>query len=104
MGTVISLIIIVSSILLILIIMIQNPKGGGLSTGFSGANQIGGVRRTTDFLEKATWGFAIAIVVLSMVTAAVGPSVTTVKTDTNPTVDVPAGVNVPTNNITPTPQ
>ena len=36
----------------------QNSKGGGLAAGFSSTNQIMGVRKTTDFLEKATWGLS----------------------------------------------
>lgn len=55
-----------AGVILVLVVLIQNPKGGGLSSSFASANQIGGVRRTTDFLEKATWTLAIAIVVLSM--------------------------------------
>ena len=51
----ISILILIASILLILIVLIQNSKGGGLASGFSSSNQIMGVRKTTDFLEKATW-------------------------------------------------
>ena len=43
--------------LLILAIMVQNPKGGGLSSSFGGTQQIGGVQKTTDFLDKSTWTF-----------------------------------------------
>ncbi|MDA3819055.1 MAG: preprotein translocase subunit SecG [Candidatus Delongbacteria bacterium] len=53
-------------ILCILIVLVQNPKGGGLSSAFGQGNQVMGVRKTTDFLEKATWGLAIAILVLSL--------------------------------------
>lgn len=66
MGAVISILIILVCLFLILVILVQNPKGGGLSSGFGSANQLGGVRKTTDFLEKATWTFAIALVVLSL--------------------------------------
>lgn len=45
-------------LLLTIIVLVQNPKGGGLSSSFSNSNQILGVRRTTDFLEKATWWLA----------------------------------------------
>ena len=54
----ISILILIASILLILIVLIQNSKGGGLASGFSSSNQIMGVRKTTDFLEKATWSLA----------------------------------------------
>ena len=53
-------------ILLILIVLVQNPKGGGLASSFSSSNQFMGVKRTADFIEKATWGFAGALLVLSI--------------------------------------
>ncbi len=62
----ISILILIAAILLILIVMIQNSKGGGLASGFSSSNQIMGVRKTTDFLEKATWGLAGTVIVLSI--------------------------------------
>ena len=46
--------------------MIQNPKGGGLSSAFGGGNQIMGARKTTDFLEKTTWTLAIILVSLAL--------------------------------------
>lgn len=66
METFIIVLIIIVSVLLGLIVLVQNPKGGGLATGFTGANQIGGVKRTTDFLEKATWTLAILLLVFSI--------------------------------------
>lgn len=66
MLTVISILAIIVSVLLILIILIQNPKGGGISSNFSAGTQIMGVKRTNDFVEKATWTLAIAILVLSL--------------------------------------
>ncbi len=62
------ILIIISAILLILVVLAQNPKGGGLSSQFggSGASNIIGVKKTSDLLEKMTWGFAIAILVLSV--------------------------------------
>ncbi len=47
-----------------LFILIQNPKGGGLSSGFAGSNNIMGVQRTGDFLEKGTWFLAVTLMVL----------------------------------------
>jgi len=67
MYTFISVIIILISILLILIVLVQNSKGGGLASGFSSSNQVMGVRRTTDFLEKATWTLASSLIVLSII-------------------------------------
>lgn len=69
----ISILILIASILLILIVLIQNSKGGGLASGFSSSNQIMGVRKTTDFLEKATWTLAGAVIVLSIVITAFIP-------------------------------
>jgi preprotein translocase subunit SecG len=59
--------------LLILLVLVQNSKGGGLTSSFSSSNQVMGVRRTTDFLEKATWILAIALVVLSITSTAFLP-------------------------------
>jgi preprotein translocase subunit SecG len=69
----ISVLILIAAILLILIVLIQNSKGGGLASGFSSSNQIMGVRKTTDFLEKATWGLAGTVVVLSVLITAFIP-------------------------------
>lgn len=66
----ISILIFIICVFLILIVLVQNSKGGGLTAGFSASNQVMGVRKTTDFLEKATWSLAGAIVVLSIVSAA----------------------------------
>ena len=62
------ILILIAAVLLILVVLAQNPKGGGLSSQFggSGASNIIGVKKTSDLLEKLTWGFAVAIVVLSM--------------------------------------
>ena len=54
-------------ILLILIVLVQNPKGGGLASSFSSSNQFMGVKRTADFVEKTTWGLAAGLLVLSVV-------------------------------------
>jgi preprotein translocase subunit SecG len=65
-GLIVGIILFVS-ILLILIVLVQNPKGGGLASSFSSSNQFMGVKRTTDFIEKATWGFAAGLIVLSII-------------------------------------
>lgn len=67
METLISIIIIIASALLIFVVFIQNPKGGGLSSDFGAAQQIGGVQKTNDFIDKATWSLAGIIAVLSIV-------------------------------------
>ena len=65
MFNIILILILILSFLLILIIMVQNPKGGGLSSSFGGdTQQIGGVKKTTDFLDKTTWILASFILVL----------------------------------------
>ena len=69
----ITVLIVIAAILLIFIVMIQNSKGGGLAAGFSSSNQVMGVRKTTDFLEKATWTLAGAIIVLCVFAAVFVP-------------------------------
>ena len=64
MTTFLTVVILIVCFLLGAVILVQNPKGGGLANGFQGASQIGGVQRTTNFLEKATWYLAAALFVL----------------------------------------
>ncbi|MCU0430069.1 MAG: preprotein translocase subunit SecG [Cytophagaceae bacterium] len=75
-GIILGVLILVA-VLLILIVMIQNPKGGGIAAGMgaSSANQFLGVKKTGDLLENATWGLAVAIFVLSFSTSMVSKSV-----------------------------
>ncbi len=68
--TLISVLIILASILLILVVLVQNSKGGGLAANFTGAGQFMGARKTTDFLEKATWTLAASIIVLCVLATA----------------------------------
>ena len=77
MYTAISVLIFIICVLLILIVLVQNSKGGGLASGFSSTNQIMGVRKTTDFVEKATWTLAGTVVILSIVASAFLPSANT---------------------------
>lgn len=63
------ILMVLASVLMCFIVLIQNSKGGGLASGFASSNQIMGVRKTTDFLEKATWTLAGAMVVFSIVAA-----------------------------------
>ena len=69
MYTVIVILILVVSVLLGLVVLVQNSKGGGLISNFGSANQMMGVRQTTDFLEKATWTMAIILVVLCLMSS-----------------------------------
>ncbi len=65
--------VLLASVLMVLIVLVQNSKGGGLASGFSSSNQYMGVRKTTDFLEKATWVLVIAMCVFSMMASAFIP-------------------------------
>ena len=67
MFTVAVIFLIIICILLIMIVLVQNSKGGGLASSFSGSNQYMGVRKTTDFLEKATWTLAASLLIFSLV-------------------------------------
>lgn len=70
----ISILILLASTLLGLIVLVQNPKGGGLAANFAGSgSQFMGVRQTADFLEKASWTLAIALLVLSLSAAMIIP-------------------------------
>ena len=62
------ILIVISAILLVLVVLAQNSKGGGLSSQFggSGASNMIGVKKTSDLLEKMTWGLAIVVLGLSM--------------------------------------
>ena len=64
--TILTVLVLLASALLTLIVLLQNGKGGGLASNFVAGNQTFGVRKTADFLEKATWYLAIGIVVLSL--------------------------------------
>ena len=66
MFVVISILMLIASVLMVLVVLVQNSKGGGLASNFSSSNQIMGVRQTADFLEKATWTMAVAMLVLSL--------------------------------------
>ena len=76
MYTLFVILIVIAAVLIIGIVLIQESKGGGLSSSFASYNQIGGVRKTTDFIEKATWSLAAAMVVISVVCAWVAPTAT----------------------------
>ena len=65
MYNIILFLIIFLSFLLVLVIMVQNPKGGGLASTFGGdSQQIGGVKKTTDFLDRSTWILASLLFLL----------------------------------------
>ena len=65
--------ILIASVLIILAVLAQSPKSG-MAANFGASNQVMGVRQTADFLEKFTWGLAIAIVILSLLATMTMPS------------------------------
>ncbi len=66
MFVVFTVLIVVTCIFTILIVLVQNSKGGGLASNFSTSNQYMGVRKTADFLEKATWVLGSALIIFSL--------------------------------------
>ncbi|MCF0212997.1 MAG: preprotein translocase subunit SecG [Muribaculaceae bacterium] len=66
----------IAAVLLICVVLIQKSKGGGLSSTFAGSNQMLGVRRTTSFIEKATWTLAGTIAVLAVLSTYAMPKAT----------------------------
>ncbi len=104
MYLLIIILMLVASILMCGIVLIQNSKGGGLASGFSSSNAIMGVRKTTDFLEKATWTLAAVMVICSVVSAYTLPSANSSQdaimeqaqknANTNP-YNMPVGTNAP---------
>lgn len=104
--------IVLAAVLMCFVVLVQNSKGGGLSSSFAASNQIMGVRKTTDFIEKLTWGLAVFMVVVSVAAAYVLPSATQgtsvimeqakKEQATNP-YNMPAGAAAPQNNATEAP-
>lgn len=94
MYTLFVIFIVVAAVLMIGIVLIQESKGGGLSSSFAGYNQVAGVRKTTDFIEKATWFLAATMVVVSILCAWVAP---TAHTDTSVMENVENPVTNPNN-------
>lgn len=68
------ILLVLASLLMCFVVLIQESKGGGLAADYSSNNQILGAPKTTNFVEKLTWGLAIAMVALSVVSVAVLPS------------------------------
>jgi len=109
--------IILACVLLVFVVLIQNPKGGGLNSNFAGSNNLMGVKRTGDILETGTWVLVIAIMVISLLINATMPTdgggaiggsglgdqinPTSVPTTTAPNSTAPlAPVTVPQNDTT----
>ncbi|HBG40185.1 MAG TPA: preprotein translocase subunit SecG [Porphyromonadaceae bacterium] len=98
-----TILILIAAVLMVLIVLVQKSKGGGLAAGFSSSNQIMGVRKTTDFLEKTTWTLAAVIMVLSVLTAKYTASHSTTAPQSQIEVQQPAPLNPTTApDVTPT--
>jgi preprotein translocase subunit SecG len=69
MLTLIIILILLACLVLAFFVLIQNSKGGGLASQFAGSNQVMGVRKTADFLEKTTWTLAGIVMALCLVVA-----------------------------------
>lgn len=91
MGTFLAVVISIASILLVFLVLMQNPKGGGLSTDFGSPHQLGGVKQTNQFIENATWSLAGIIGVLSIAMTLMYTQPTIVPTnDNNQNTEQPA--------------
>jgi preprotein translocase subunit SecG len=69
----VSVVVIIACVLEVMIVLVQNSKGGGLAANFTSAGQSMGIRKTADFLEKATWTLAASILILCVVATATIP-------------------------------
>ena len=74
METFLSILIIIICALLILIVLIKNPKGGGIASNFMSTNQFIGARQQVELIEQITWGFVAGLVVLCIAFAAIDTS------------------------------
>jgi len=103
MYTLLLIIAIIVCVCLGFIVLIQNPKGGGLSSNFSSSSQLMGVQKTGDFLERGTWVLAIGLMVLSLaINVAVKGGVS--KADSNKeSIEETKKVSKPANGTTATP-
>lgn len=63
---ILSVLIIIASVLLILVVLVQNSKGGGLDANLASQSQVFGAQKTTELIEKLTWGLAAALIVFSV--------------------------------------
>lgn len=92
---------IIVCVLLALLILIQNPKGGGLSSGFAGSNNIMGVQRTGDILEKGTWALIVTLMVCALLINATLPKGGTVASgeDLQKQINKPAQAPMPASTL-----
>ena len=86
MFTIFLVLITIVCFLLIVVIMVQNPKGGGLSSAIGGSQMMGGVQKTTDFLDKSTWtlgGILLALILASSLSFVSTDAATELKDETS---------------------
>ncbi len=101
MYYIISVLTIIVCVVLVLVVLVQNSKGGGLVSNFSSSNQVMGVRKTADFLEKSTWVLAISLLVLSLMASITIPRSgqmqrsSIMQKQINNTIDPSQGPNIP---------
>lgn len=86
----VSVLVLIACVFQIFVVLVQNSKGGGLAANFTSAGQTMGIRKTADFLEKATWTLAVSILVLSLVATATIPRQTR---EINPRTSINAAAN-----------
>lgn len=103
MYSLLLIIVIIVCLCLGLIVMIQNPKGGGLTSNFASSSQLMGVQKTGDFLEKGTWVLAIGLMVLSLAINVMVKGGTTNKADTKDQLEKTKELSRPTNSGASTP-
>ncbi|HRE73297.1 MAG: preprotein translocase subunit SecG [Flavobacteriales bacterium] len=97
MSTFFVILLIIICVLLVAIVLIQNPKGGGINSGITGAGQILGVKQQTDVVEKWTWYLAIGLVVLCLFSAPLMSGGGGQTQDDTLETQVPVSGNIPTN-------
>lgn len=95
------ILIIVACVALGFIVLVQNPKGGGLSGNIAGfSTQFMGVKQTTDVLEKGTWIFSAIVGLLALFSSLLISSNTGVSNGRNQEITTPPVQNAPANNTT----
>lgn len=77
MYILLSILIIIVCVLLVFVVLIQNPKGGGIASNFTSPTQIMGAKRSSDLVEKATWILAVVLIVFSLASNFMRPSADT---------------------------
>jgi preprotein translocase subunit SecG len=104
MGTIISILIVIVCLLLIIVVLIQNSKGGGISSSFGASNQMMGVKKTAETVEKITWGLAVALLFLSIISTSFNKPQGAVKSTESVTrqkATEAAPIEAPVNNAVP---